>query len=94
MLHSNNATLLRCGLRAAGLWETRRQRSSHRRWRARKEHAGELVQMDGSHHDWFEGRRDGAVLMVAALADRFSGTFYEPRDVRDRLGLPVFATFS
>ncbi len=35
-----------------------------------------------------------SVLMVAALADRFSGIFFEPRDVRDRLGLPVFATFS
>lgn len=35
-----------------------------------------------------------AVLAAAALADRFSGIFFEPRDVRDRLGLPVFATFS
>ncbi len=35
-----------------------------------------------------------AVLLAAALADRFSGIFFEPRDVRDRLGLPVFATFS
>jgi hypothetical protein len=35
-----------------------------------------------------------SVLLVAALADRFSGIFFEPRDVRDRLGLPVFATFS
>jgi hypothetical protein len=35
-----------------------------------------------------------AVLAVAMLADRFSGIFFEPRDVRDRLGLPVFATFS
>ena len=35
-----------------------------------------------------------AVLAVAALADRFSGVFFEPREVRDRLGLPVFATFS
>lgn len=35
-----------------------------------------------------------AVLGVAALADRFSGIFFEPRDVRDRLALPVFATFS
>ena len=35
-----------------------------------------------------------AVLAVASLADRFSGIFFEPRDVRDRLGLPVFATFS
>ncbi|MBX3190071.1 MAG: hypothetical protein KF819_23800 [Labilithrix sp.] len=35
-----------------------------------------------------------AILAVAALADRFSGIFFEPREVRDRLGLPVFATFS
>jgi hypothetical protein len=25
-------------------------------------HLGELVQMDGSHHDWFEGRRGWAVV--------------------------------
>lgn len=31
-------------------------------------------------------------LAVASLADRLSGIFFEPRDVRDRLGLPVFAT--
>lgn len=35
-----------------------------------------------------------AILLAAAIADRFSGIFFEPRDVRDRLGLPVFATFS
>jgi transposase len=55
---------LRGWLLAAGLWQVRRQRALHRRWRARKEHLGEMVQMDGSHHDWFEGRRDWAVLMV------------------------------
>jgi capsular polysaccharide biosynthesis protein len=33
-----------------------------------------------------------AALVAAAIADRFSGIFFEPRDVRDRLGLPVFAT--
>lgn len=35
-----------------------------------------------------------AVLVVAAFADRASGLFFEPREVRDRLGLPVFATFT
>jgi transposase len=55
---------LRRWLRSAGLWESRRKRSVHRSWRARREHVGELVQMDGSHHDWFEGRRPWAVLMV------------------------------
>jgi len=55
---------LRRWLQRAGLWERRRSRKPHRRHRARREHCGELVQMDGSHHDWFEGRRGWAVLMV------------------------------
>lgn len=55
---------LRQWLKGAGLWKRRRKRSAHRKWRARRDHLGELVQLDGSHHDWFEGRRDPAVLMV------------------------------
>ncbi len=55
---------LRCWLLSAGLWSRRRQRKAHRRRRPRKEQFGELVQMDGSIHDWFEGRRGDAVLMV------------------------------
>jgi hypothetical protein len=55
---------LRQWLTAAGLWQTKRKRGKHRRWRPRKEHAGELLQMDGSEHDWFEGRRPKASLMV------------------------------
>jgi transposase len=55
---------LRRWLIEEGLWQVTRSRSVHRRWRARKECFGEMVQMDGSHHDWFEGRRPWAVLMV------------------------------
>lgn len=55
---------LRGWLKGAGLWQPRRKRSAHRKWRARREHLGEMVQLDGSHHDWFEGRREKAVLMV------------------------------
>ena len=55
---------LRLWLLAEGLWQGKRRRAPHRSWRARKEHVGEMVQMDGSHHDWFEGRRQWAVLMV------------------------------
>jgi hypothetical protein len=46
------------------LWVARRRRPVHRKWRERKGHFGEMVQLDGSHHDWFEGRREKAVLMV------------------------------
>jgi transposase len=55
---------LRQWLLAAGLWRRCRKRRPYRQRRARKEYFGELVQMDGSHHDWFEGRRGWAVLMV------------------------------
>jgi Integrase core domain. len=45
------------------LWKKRRRRSAHRSWRERRAHFGELVQMDGSHHKWFEERRSGCCLM-------------------------------
>ncbi len=47
-----------------GLWARRRRRKPHRSRRERRECLGELVQMDGSHHDWFEGRGPWCVLMV------------------------------
>ncbi len=39
-----------------GLWSRERKRRRHRQRRARKEHFGELVQMDGSFHAWLEER--------------------------------------
>src|ERR1700686_667137 len=47
---------LRRWMLAAKLWSRARKRSPHRRRRERKAHFGELVQMDGSFHLWFEGR--------------------------------------
>ena len=41
----------------------RKKGRKHRSWRERMHHPGELVQMDGSHHDWFEGRREKCCLM-------------------------------
>ena len=55
---------LRQWLIGAGLWSPRRRGAPHRQWRERREHWGELVQMDGSNHDWFEGRRGRASMMV------------------------------
>jgi len=43
-------------------YRTRKKRP-HRQWRQRKACYGEMVQMDGSHHDWFEGRGEPCVLM-------------------------------
>ena len=51
-------------LKERGLWQRRRRRGSHRKRRERRSCLGSLVQMDGSHHDWFEGRSAPCVLMV------------------------------
>jgi len=55
---------LRRWLLAEGLWQRKRQRERHRQRRMRRECFGELVQADGSHHDWLEGRGQKMVLVV------------------------------
>jgi hypothetical protein len=55
---------LRKWLLAAGLWKKKRKRSINRQWRPRRSCFGEMVQMDGSHHDWLEGRGSKLVLMA------------------------------
>lgn len=54
---------LRSWLLQAKLWRKRRKRSRHRSWRERRAHFGELVQLDGSHHQWFEKRAAKSCLM-------------------------------
>lgn len=48
----------------AGLWTGSRSKRPHRRRRPRRRALGELVQMDTSIHDWFEGRGETAVLIT------------------------------
>ncbi|HET6514763.1 MAG TPA: helix-turn-helix domain-containing protein [Thermodesulfovibrionales bacterium] len=70
---------LRKWLVEAGLWKRRRRRSGHRQWRPRKECFGEMVQMDGSHHDWLEGRGSELVLMgyIDDATNEVFGRFYD-----------------
>ena len=65
---------LRRWLHVRGVEHFTRRKRSHRAWRARKAHVGELVQLDGSHHDWFEGRGSRCVLM-AYIDDASSRVF-------------------
>ena len=48
----------------AGIVYSKRRSRPHRYWRERKECTGEMVQMDGSHHNWLEGRGPRLVLMA------------------------------
>src|SRR5438552_1345810 len=61
MLSPNTLTAL---LKERALWERRRRRGRHRKRRERRSCFGSMIQMDGSHHDWFEGRAATCVLMV------------------------------
>lgn len=58
-----DAETLRRWMLGEGLWSRERRRKRHRRRRERKEHFGELVQMDGSFHRWLEERGPGGCLM-------------------------------
>ena len=54
------AETLRRWMLAEGLWSRERKRRRHRFRRERKEHFGEMVQLDGSFHAWLEERGRGA----------------------------------
>jgi len=47
-----------------GLWTPGKRRQKHRQWRERKGMIGILIQLDGSPHDWFEGRGPKCTLLV------------------------------
>lgn len=46
------------------IWLPKVERKKLHLMRERRGSFGELIQVDGSHHDWFEGRRAPCVLMV------------------------------
>ena len=48
----------------AGVWLSRKQRRSFHQPRLRRESLGELVQIDGSEHRWFEHRGEPCTLLV------------------------------
>ena len=70
---------VRTWLMEAGQWQKGRKVRAHRQWRERKDFLGEMLQLDGSHHDWFEGRRPKCVIMayIDDATSRVYGRFYE-----------------
>jgi transposase len=55
---------LRRWMLVAGLWSRARKHAPHRSRRARRAHFGELVQLDGSFHLWYETRAPRGCLMT------------------------------
>ena len=66
----------------------KRSAPKERSRRERKEHFGQMVQMDGSHHDWLEGRGPKLVLMgyIDDATSRFYGRFYDYEGTMPAMG--------
>lgn len=60
-----------------GLWLSRKQRRTFHQPRLRRECYGELIQIDGSEHRWFEDRGDPCTLLV--FIDDATSTLMELR---------------
>ena len=66
-----------------GLWEAKRQKQARiHPQRDRRDCFGELVQIDGSPHDWFEGRGPKCCLLVAIddATSRLCSLHFEPTE--------------
>src|SRR4030088_11804 len=55
---------LRSWMRQAGIWISHAERKRIQQPRHRREHIGDLVQIDGSEHRWFEDRAAACTLLV------------------------------
>ena len=69
-----NDETLRLWLNEAEIPFKKRKAKKHRQRRERRAHLGELVQIDGSHHDWFEGR--GPICVFMGYIDDATNTVY------------------
>ena len=74
---------LRRWMVAEGLWSRQRKRAPYRQRRERKAHFGELVQLDGSFHDWYEARgpRRCLITMVDDATSRSRGRFSDEETI-------------
>src|SRR5215204_5876383 len=72
----------------AGLWLSRRQRRRFHQPRLRREALGELVQIDGSEHRWFEDRANPCTLLV--FIDDATGRLMQLRFVRSESAFAYF----
>ena len=77
-------------MRAAGLWQARKQRVTKvNQWRERRERFGELVQWDTSTHDWLEGRGEEIYLikMIDDATSRLFGRFVRSDSTAENMGV-------
>jgi len=95
-----NHETLRRWIRSSGHVGWHRKKRPHRRRRERRSAYGEMLQFDGSHHDWFEGRGDKCCLLLgiddanSRVHMRFSPTestesvFVVLQEYVEKIGIP------
>lgn len=68
-----NRETLRLIMVKADFWKVKKRGGPdiHREWRERKDMYGEMIQFDGSYHDWFENGKEQCLL--GAIDDATSG---------------------
>jgi hypothetical protein len=79
---------LRKWMAEAGIWLSRKQRRTFHQPRLRRESYGELVQIDGSDHRWFEDRADPCTLLV--FIDDATSTLLQLRFVKSESTFSYF----
>jgi len=74
-----NPETLRLWFKEAGIDYKKRRALKHRSWRPRRDCFGQMLQLDGSHHRWLEGRGPEYVLMgyIDDATGNCFGLFYE-----------------
>lgn len=101
--HIVNKETLRQWMMAWGLWNAKRHKKVNvHQSRERRACVGELIQIDGSHHDWFEGRASKCCLLVFIddASNRLMGLRFEAsettegyfkltREYLERCGIPL-----
>lgn len=75
-----------------GLWEVKRRKSvDYRSRRKRKDHYGEMIQFDGSYHDWFE---EGEKCCLLAGIDDATGRMIHAEFVKNENLQDIFSFFN
>ncbi|MCR4314647.1 MAG: ISNCY family transposase [Candidatus Uhrbacteria bacterium] len=72
----------------------RRMIAVHRSWRERRSRCGELVQFDGSYHNWLEGRDGSAMQCLLAAVDDATGELMWVKLAPHEGTLPVMGFFT
>ena len=83
---------LRKWMQDAGIWLSRKQRRTFHQPRLRRECLGELIQIDGSDHHWFEDRGPRCTLLV--FIDDATSTLMQLRFVTSESTFSYFESYA